>query len=71
MSTDKKKNLTRASRREDSPGPGRNDLEPDISSAEGEVEEISLEIVPGDDAPSKLDLSRGFDPYDTGAFYKK
>ena len=71
MSRDAKKDPSRASRRIECLRLGKKDLMPDIYTDEHAVDEKSLDVMSVDDKGIEIDLSLGFDPYDTGAFYKK
>ncbi len=71
MSRDGEKIPKRAGRRIECLGPGKNVLVPDTNADEPAVDGESLEVIPADDKGLEVDLSRGFDPYDTGSFYKK
>jgi len=74
MSTDAKKGsepttVERVSRRVECLDPENDDLMPDIYADEDAANDISLE--PVDKPPLDFDKSKGFDPYDTGSFFKK
>ena len=69
MDRDVKKDGVTVRRRVDSVGPGKNVLLSDLDADETATDETGLEVELNE--PPAIDLSRGFDPYDTGSFYKK
>jgi hypothetical protein len=74
MSTDAKKDskpadVPRVSRRVECLGPGKNVLMPDIYNDEDAANDTSVET-PGESTP-EIEVSEGFNPYDTGSLYKK
>jgi hypothetical protein len=69
MDTDVKKDSVRASRRAECLDSVKNGRALDRQADERATTEEGIRVPPSD-APL-IDLSRGFNPYDTGAFYKK
>lgn len=76
MSTDAKKDsrpavVPRVSRRVECLGPGKNVLMPDIYDDEDKDAVIDTSVeTPGESTPD-IEVSEGFNPYDTGSLYKK